>query len=193
MHQPAAQGYAPADPKARAAPLRAAAVCVGRRAKLAGIEGVTGIHKRPTKERVPLGEMGLAGDAVVDLEHHGGRDQAVYAFGSLDIAYWEDELGAKLAPGFMGENLVIENLDTHNVYVGDRFVLPDAILEATLPRIPCATFAAQMGDRRWGRRFLASGHLGVYLKVVRAGSLGAGDPIELAPAGAGSRRILDLV
>lgn len=50
-------------------------------------EGVTGIDKRPVDGPVRVtapgpkgvGASGLAGDAVCDLRHHGGNDQAVYA------------------------------------------------------------------------------------------------------------------
>ena len=52
--------------------------------------GATGLGKRPADGPVlvtdpgpkGLGGSGPAGDAVCDLRHHGGSDQAVYAFGA---------------------------------------------------------------------------------------------------------------
>ena len=192
MHQKTSSIFAPADERGRELPMRAMAVCVGKPALLEGNEEPTGIHKRPCDGPVEVGEMGLKDDAVLNLIHHGGRDQAVYAFGSLDISHWEEQLGHELEPGFMGENLVIENMDTHNVYVGDRFVFPNAVLEATCPRIPCATFAAQMNDKQWVKKFYASGHMGVYFRVLETGSISAGESIKLDMSNTESMRILDL-
>jgi MOSC domain-containing protein YiiM len=48
------------------------------------------------------------------------------------------------------------------------------MLEATSPRIPCATFAACMGDPRWVKRFHAAGRPGVYARVLRTGAVEAG-------------------
>lgn len=76
-------------------------------------EGVTGIDKRPVEGPVRVaapgpkgvGGSGLAGDAVCELRHHGGNDQAVYAFAREDLDEWERELGRSLANGCFGENL----------------------------------------------------------------------------------------
>ena len=59
-----------------------------RRASAHSVLGVTGIDKRPVagpvEVRAPgpkgVGGSGLSGDDVCDLRHHGGNDQAVYAF-----------------------------------------------------------------------------------------------------------------
>ena len=42
------------------------------------LSGTTGIYKRPVATSVAVTPLGLAGDAVVDTEHHGGVDQAIY-------------------------------------------------------------------------------------------------------------------
>ena len=76
-------------------------------------EGVTGIDKRPVDGPVRvaapgpkgIGGSGLAGDAVCEKQHHGGDDQAVYAFAREDLDEWERELGRPLANGAFGENL----------------------------------------------------------------------------------------
>lgn len=168
-------------------------MCVGLPAELPGFGERSGIRKAPAAGRVALGPRGLAGDGVADREHHGRPEQAVYALGALDRDYWQEELQRELPPGSMGENLVIADMDTHDVMVGDRLVLPDAVIEAVWPRIPCTKLAHVMGDRKFGRRFLRSGHLGVYFRVVQPGSLGAGDAAALDAAAAVDRRILDIV
>ena len=54
-----------------------------------------------------------------------------------------------------------------------------AVLEVTGPRIPCATFAAWMGERAWVRRFTERGRTGAYLAVVEPGVVTAGDAVEV--------------
>lgn len=62
---------------------------------------MTGIDKRPADGPVHVtdpgpkgtGGSGLAGDSVCDLRHHGGSDQAVYAFAREELDAWERELG----------------------------------------------------------------------------------------------------
>jgi MOSC domain-containing protein YiiM len=51
---------------------------------------------------------GVVGDTVLDRKHHGGRDQAVYAYAREDQATGRAELGRPLAPGTFGENLTTE-------------------------------------------------------------------------------------
>ncbi len=36
---------------------------------------------------------GLVGDAILNRKHHGGVDQAVYIEGSIDLDWWQTELG----------------------------------------------------------------------------------------------------
>lgn len=72
--------------------------------------GITGIDKRPVTSPVSVadpgpkgvGGSGLAGDAVADLRHHGGTDQAVYAYALEDLAFWSSSLGRPLSPAASG-------------------------------------------------------------------------------------------
>src|SRR5437899_8020414 len=73
--------------------------------------GMTGIDKRPTEHRVELRDNQVIGDTVVDTRHHGGYDQAVYAYASEDAAWWSNELGRPVPPGSFGENLTTDALD----------------------------------------------------------------------------------
>ena len=44
-----------------------------------GSEGRTGIDKRPVSGEIRFENEGVFGDSVIDRNHHGGYDQAVYA------------------------------------------------------------------------------------------------------------------
>ena len=78
-----------------------------------------------------------------------------------------------------GENLTTSGLDVDGAVVGERWRVGSALLEVTGPRIPCATFAAWMGERGWVRRFTERGRTGAYLAVVEPGVVGAGDAVEV--------------
>ncbi len=148
----------------------------------------TGIDKRPMDGPVavaapgPKGTAGsgVAGDAVCDLRHHGGDDQAVYAYAREDLDFWERELGRELAPGVFGENLTTVGIDVSGALVGERWrVGPDLLLEVTSPRIPCRTFAGWLQEKGWVRRFTQGVLPGAYLRVLEPGEIRAGDPVEI--------------
>lgn len=139
----------------------------------------TGIDKRPVPGRVPVGRLGLAGDQVGDLEHHGGTDQAVYAYACEDAAWWQAELAREVLPGWFGENLSTEGLDLTAAVVGERWAVGSAVLEVSCPRIPCRVFQGFRDVPRLVRRFTDHGAVGAYLRVVADGDIGAGDPVEI--------------
>jgi MOSC domain-containing protein YiiM len=148
--------------------------------------GITGIGKRPVESavlRAPgpkhggLGS-GVEGDFIGDVQHHGGDTQAVYAFAREELDWWGRELGRELPHGMFGENLTTRGLDVDGSLVGDRWAVGDeVVLEVCAPRIPCATFAARMGERGWVKRFSRVGRTGAYLSVVTGGTVRAGDPV----------------
>ncbi|MFF3659791.1 MOSC domain-containing protein [Streptomyces olivochromogenes] len=151
-------------------------------------EGVTGIDKRPVDGPVRVtapgpkgvGASGLAGDAVCDLRHHGGNDQAVYAVAREDLDDWGRELGRPLASGAFGENLTTQGLDVSGARIGERWLVgAEVVLEVTCGRIPCRTFQGHVGEQRWVKRFTQKGAPGAYLRVIEPGEIRAGDPIEV--------------
>ena len=142
---------------------------------------VTGIFKKPQKGPVLIGKYGLEGDAICDLAHHGGLDQAVYLYGQPDYDFWSRGLGRTLEPGTFGENLTVANLESARVCIGDRFTLGTLVLEVNSPRIPCRTFAARMDDKLFVKKFLAANRPGIYCRVLGEGPVQAGDVLTLVP------------
>src|ERR1019366_6197991 len=124
-------------------------VNVGVRRLIRAKSGSTGIHKVPTSEPVTVsapgpkgsGASGLAGDVICDTRHHGGDDQAVYAYAREDLDWWQAQ-------------------------IGDRVVL-----QVTSPRIPCATFAVWMNRKGWLKAFTRCARPGAYLRVLAAGDI----------------------
>ncbi len=145
-----------------------------------GLVGRTGIDKRPRDGGVTIEVTGLDGDVVCDLQRHGGRDQAVYAYDEADARRWADELGRAVVPGELGENLTLAGVAVSDAVVGQRWqVGAQVVLEVTLPRTPCATFGRWIGQPHWVRRFAERGDVGAYLRVITPGTVQAGDRVHV--------------
>ena len=154
-----------------------------RVAAWAGI-GRTSIDKVAVTGPVAVDILGLAGDQVSDTKHHGGIDQALYAYSREDLDWWAAELGQELPAGHFGENLTTEGIDLNHAEVGSRWRVGDVLLEITLTRTPCNDFKSWMGrtgydERAWVRRFAQAARPGPYLRVLVTGEIAAGDPIEV--------------
>ena len=55
---------------------------------------------------------GCTGDIQANRVHHGGPDQALYAYSQEDADYWADELQRDMPPGTFGENLRVAGIWT---------------------------------------------------------------------------------
>lgn len=146
----------------------------------------TGIDKHPVPGPIAVaapgpkgtGAVGLAGDAVYDVNNHGGDDQAVYAYAREDYEYWQSRLSHPLRNGVFGENLTTHDVDVNGARIGERWrVGKDVLLEVSCPRIPCATFRGWMDRKGWLKMFTASKRCGAYLRVIEPGYIEAGDPV----------------
>ena len=151
----------------------------------------TGIRKRPVDGPVSIGLDAIAGDTISDKQHHGGADQVVYAYSMDDYDWWSAQLGQELLPGTFGDNLTIEGLPS-DMNVGDRLLIGDVLLEATAPRIPCSTLAAQMQDSGFGMAFRRAERPGIYFRVLNEGEVSAGDAVTYIENPAPVVSILDL-
>ncbi len=161
------------------------AVNVGRvrQAPWAGI-GRTAMDKQPVTGPVHVGRLGLEGDQVGDVKHHGGRDQAVYAFAREELDWWQDELGAEIRNGQFAENLTTGGIDVDEAEVGERWRIGTALFEVAMVRIPCNDFKSWQrrngyDDRAWVKRFAQRARPGGYLRVLEEGAVEAGDAIDV--------------
>lgn len=151
-----------------------------------GADRVSGIDKRPQPfldVSAPgpfFGDgSGVTGDTVGDSKHHGGADKAVYAFEREQLDFWEKELHRTLAHGSFGENLTTAGMDLSATLVNQRMRIGTAVVEVSVARQPCRTFANWLGEPGWVKRFAQHGHCGAYLRVIEPGRIAAGDDILL--------------
>jgi MOSC domain-containing protein YiiM len=137
------------------------------------------IGKAPVDGRLRVAGVNVDGDDQADRRVHGGPDKAVYAYAREDTAWWEGELGRELGPGAFGENLTVEGVNVSGAVIGERWRLGTVELEVCQPRFPCFKLGLKFGDAQMLRRFTLAERPGAYLRIVRAGEIGAGDAIEV--------------
>ena len=161
-----------------------------------GQQGIkTGIHKLPVAGPVQANRLGLVGDEQADQSVHGGLDKAVYAYPSEHHAFWRAQRAASskrtpgeadVGAGTLGENLTTEGILESDLWIGDRLIIGDVILQVTEPRHPCFKLNAKLGFSHASKVMIQSGFSGFYLRVVQTGQLCAGDSIALV---AGPREV----
>jgi len=157
----------------------------------------TGICKLPIQGTVMMRALGLDGDGQGNAKHHGGPDQAVFAYAAEHYDHWRRELGRDdLAYGLMGENLTVRGWMDEDVCIGDTYKVGGAIVRVTGPRIPCGKLEHRVGVKGFAKRYAQSKRFGIYLHIVEPGEFRAGDEVDLiekSPAGFGLVELAELL
>jgi MOSC domain-containing protein YiiM len=153
--------------------------------------GRSGIDKSPVDGPVRLTESGVDGDTICDVAHHGGPDQAVYAYSTDDLAWWSAELRRPVVT--VGQNLTLSDIDCSGAVIGERWRVGEAVLVVRGPRIPCRVFAGFLDVPDMIKRFTAARRPGCYLAVERAGEVRAGDAVTVLTRPAHGVTVIDLM
>jgi MOSC domain-containing protein YiiM len=156
---------------------------------------VSAIGKTTVSGPIEVGVLGLAGDEQADLSVHGGLSKAVYALPSEHLAWWQAQRQTRgatmfeetLAPGYLGENLSLQGLLEHDLFIGDRLDFGDVVFRITQPREPCGKFNAVMGYALAAKDMVQSGRCGFYLAVEQTGFLQAGAKCQVLPGSRSTR------
>jgi len=135
----------------------------------------TGIFKKPVEGRIFVGKLNLDGDRQSDLNVHGGKYKAVYAYALEHYNWWRRKLRQDLPFGAFGENLTIEGFPEEEVCVGDSIRVGEALLQAVQPRLPCFKLGIRFNDAKMVKHFFESGRWGVYFRVLETGFVASGD------------------
>ncbi len=139
----------------------------------------TAVWKSPVAGRLVVRGVNLAGDDQADRRVHGGPDKAVYTYAWEDLLWWQDRLGHPLEPGTFGENLTLEGLAVTTAVIGEQWTIGSTLLEVAQPRLPCWKLGLRMGDPDFPDQFTEAGRPGAYLRILRAGEVGAGDDVQV--------------
>jgi len=157
-------------------------VNLGKRKKITwkGKTMITGIYKHPVSRPIFLDTEDVQNDAVCDRKHHGGKEQAVYAYGKQHYAFWKAQYpNLEWHDGMFGENLTINNLDETTIFVGNIYKVGNAIIQVTKPRLPCRVLGIKFNDMQLVKKFWNTTKCGVYFKIVQTGYVKAGDTLKL--------------
>lgn len=139
--------------------------------------------KQAVSGPVFAGALGLDGDHQADLSVHGGPEKAIYAYPAARYRDWIaafPDLAPRFVAGAMGENLTVEGMIEDDLCVGDVHAIGGALLQVCQPRQPCFKLALALGEPRLARHMVRTGHSGWYYRVLREGSIAAGDALVLA-------------
>lgn len=140
----------------------------------------TSIFKTPMEGPRRVSFLNIEGDEQSDLRVHGGINKAVYAYDLSHYQHWKNVLQREdWPPGLFGENLTTEGLLDQEVRIGDVYQIGTAELQAVQPRFPCMKLNIRFGLPNMVERFMAERRNGIYFKVVKEGTLQAGDEINL--------------
>lgn len=144
----------------------------------------TGIFKQPVQSSVRVNKLGIEGDFIADLKHHGGPDQAVYLYSLEDYHWWQKKLSTPIATGTFGENILLSSLGVpvDKIRPGDRYRIGDSVvLEVTSARVPCAKLGVVMGDSMFVKQFIEGQRPGIYTRVINEGVIGLDSEISYQP------------
>lgn len=108
-----------------------------------------GVPKMPV-ETVAIGWRGLEGDRQASRRHHGRVWQAVSLWSAESIARLVRE-GHPIFPGAAGENVTVAGVDWASLRPGTRLQVGEALLEITVPALPCAKNAQWFRDGDFNR------------------------------------------
>ncbi len=139
----------------------------------------TGIDKKSVEGLVLFGNDSVGGDNVVDRNHHGGYDKAVYAYAQEDAQWWAEKIGREITPGIFGENLTTSGIDLTNAVIGECWQIGDLLLEVAEPRIPCTVFAGFWDRPTLIKEFTEANRSGAYLRIIDEAMIERGATIEV--------------
>ncbi len=130
-----------------------------------------GTKKSPVAEIVIKEGYGVTGDAHADCQTH--RQVSLLAVESIDKMR---SLGLDLQSGDFAENITTEGIDLVSLPVGTRLTVGDrVVLEMTQIGKECHTACAIR--RQVGKCIMPEE--GIFTRVIRGGTVRAGDPITI--------------
>ncbi len=142
-----------------------------------------GVPKLPVWQ-ARVGPEGLEGDLHHDTRNHGGPERAVCLF-SLEVIGRLRAEGHPVSAGSLGENVTVAGLDWTGVRPTSRLRVGEVELAVTRYTTPCKTIRHNFRDgditRVHPERY--PGEARVYARVLRPGTVRAGDLVELLDAG----------
>ncbi len=127
------------------------------------------VHKAHTEE-----------DEQGNKKLHGGVEKVLhqYSLQGYELLNETYPQGA-FAPGTIGENLLVAEMDDSNVHIGDCYLMGDVHLQVSAPRAPCNKISHRYRIANLDRFVGAHGITGWYYRVIQPGILHEMDEVML--------------
>jgi molybdopterin adenylyltransferase len=127
--------------------------------------------------RVPLETAELVAGYGIKGDAKGGNPKRQLNIMSVETMRELEGEGYNIAPGALGEQMVIEGIDVRDLPIGSQLKLgAEALVEVLSLRNGCARFEAYQGKPR------ASGRIGILVRVVEGGVIHVGDTVTAQAA-----------
>ncbi|MDQ2877289.1 MAG: MOSC domain-containing protein, partial [Actinomycetota bacterium] len=144
----------------------------------------TAVWKRPVEGPRLVRRLNIDGDGQGDLAGHGGEHRAVFVYQIESYRYWQQQLGRDdFEYGQFGENFTVQGLADDRVCIGDRYRIGEAVFEVTQPRVTCYRVGLRMSNPQIPALLVSHHRPGFYFRVLREGTVRAGDEIVQVAAG----------
>ena len=131
-------------------------------------EWISSIPRERVTGPVRLTTDGFEGDKVAQ-PYHGGPDAAVCVHLVEHYEFWRSRYAVELQHGYLGENLVLDQIKEAEVCVGDQIRIGSALVQVSGPRVPCENQARRVGRKEWLQWTIRENRTGFYLRVLAPG------------------------
>lgn len=142
----------------------------------------SGIVKWPQNGPVKLTRLGIEGDEQGDRLYHGGPEKALHHYASEHYALWRSmypDSPLALAPGAFGENIATTGMTEHTVCIGDIYTVGSCVVQVAQGRQPCWKLNRRLDRPDAALTMQTVLMTGWYYRVLREGTLEAGDALAL--------------
>ena len=112
--------------------------------------------------------IGLQSDIQVDKRFHGGLDKAIHIGSTKHFKQFQTLHNEKLNKLAIGCNILIDNYDENDIYLGDIYSIGEVEIEVTQPRQPCWKIGALFG-KKVSRFITSQSATGWYVRVLKEG------------------------
>lgn len=148
---------------------------------------INGVRTRTSIIHTTSDHITLRSGGAIEGNNTAVHDAPVYAFFTHHYDYWRKKLGVTEEIwdwGHWGENITFRTdhyMDEHDFNLGDMWKVGDEVLlQVCGARIPCFKLAWRCGQNdKWLKELADTGFSGVYLRIIRGGSIRPGDRAEL--------------
>ena len=151
----------------------------GQPAPLGPRQSLSAIVKQPVS-LLTVNPTGTNEDQQANTKLHGGPEKVLhqYSFSGYNTLK-EHYPQLTFAPGMMGENLLVENMDDTNVFIGDVYQMGDVVVQVSAPRAPCVKICHRFNHAGLDKFVGNEGITGWYYRVRQPGVVRTGDTVRL--------------